>query len=497
VNVGTRSTSAPRGSHALDAPFVHRSGSCWVATVPVPGLEALSDEGQLRYSPMQVFEDDRRLGPAHCFHDHIARRGRGRFSHWGGVVYFSTSDNSDPNTNGRSYSFVIGSSDATDAARSVYLDRWYRKRELFHTSAVDLWNLHQEGEWFLAQGGRQTPPPVYCNMIGLTSFCNLKCTICGSQEAIDYEGVPRRSMDREVLTSVAETLFPFVSVVILASLGEPTIYPHFNTLLEKVHEHGCSIKLESNATALTPRMIDLLTSVSGELFFSIDATGALFEEVRRGAKWSEADRNVRRLVSQRDPRLTKINLYPTISRRTLPDMLNVTRWARDVGIEEITFHSYDPTMFAKEERPTEDEYAPEIARIREWLTSQAGKLSDFSVKVNGVEVNPGFDMQYDGTYPLRSLPKNHPISRGEYASHEWRCTVPKQNVDIGPDGQIYPCVWSGVRPQENTMGYATSKEGFAKAWFGERYVELRKSLRTDSTTCPNVAQCESCLKRYE
>ena len=52
-----------------------------------------------------VFEDGLMLGLAHASHDHIRRFGRGRFSHWGNQVIFSTSDNSDPNTNGRSYTF--------------------------------------------------------------------------------------------------------------------------------------------------------------------------------------------------------------------------------------------------------------------------------------------------------------------------------------------------------------------------------------------------------
>jgi SAM-dependent methyltransferase len=57
-----------------------------------------------RPSPARVLEDGRPLpGPANSMHDDIRSAGRGGFSFWYDFVYFSTSDNSDPRTNGRRY----------------------------------------------------------------------------------------------------------------------------------------------------------------------------------------------------------------------------------------------------------------------------------------------------------------------------------------------------------------------------------------------------------
>ena len=59
-------------------------------------------------SPMVIYENTRVLGPAHSLHADIASLGRGRYSHWKGAGFrFSTSDNSDPNKNGRYYWIVI------------------------------------------------------------------------------------------------------------------------------------------------------------------------------------------------------------------------------------------------------------------------------------------------------------------------------------------------------------------------------------------------------
>ena len=69
-------------------------------------------------STLRVFEDGRELGPAHSVHNDIRNIGKGRFSHWGSSLYFSASDNSDPRTNGRKYTYTIGTSSSTTTPES-------------------------------------------------------------------------------------------------------------------------------------------------------------------------------------------------------------------------------------------------------------------------------------------------------------------------------------------------------------------------------------------
>ena len=64
-------------------------------------------------SSLRLFENGVELGPAHSVHSEIINYGRGRFSHWGNVLYFSTSDNSDPRSNGRKYTYTTASSSTT------------------------------------------------------------------------------------------------------------------------------------------------------------------------------------------------------------------------------------------------------------------------------------------------------------------------------------------------------------------------------------------------
>ena len=54
-------------------------------------------------STLTVYENGKPLGPPHAPFDDIRKLGRGRFNHWENLVFFTTSDNSDPRTNGRTY----------------------------------------------------------------------------------------------------------------------------------------------------------------------------------------------------------------------------------------------------------------------------------------------------------------------------------------------------------------------------------------------------------
>lgn len=60
-------------------------------------------------SVLRVFENGQELGPPHSLHANIRQVGQGRFSHWGTDLYLSATDNSDPRTNGKTYTYCVPS----------------------------------------------------------------------------------------------------------------------------------------------------------------------------------------------------------------------------------------------------------------------------------------------------------------------------------------------------------------------------------------------------
>lgn len=100
--------AAARGGDTLHCielrpPFRRELGACWVT--PCPQWPA-GDSNEQQQALTFVLENGCPLGPGHAVHDDIRTAGQGRFSHWQQALYWSTSDNSDPHTNGRTYTVV-------------------------------------------------------------------------------------------------------------------------------------------------------------------------------------------------------------------------------------------------------------------------------------------------------------------------------------------------------------------------------------------------------
>ena len=86
----------------LPLPFAKEQGNAWLA--PIPQFAPLCDHiNDLYRSPLVLYEDLNPLPYQHALHDDIRRHGNGRYSHWISHLLFASSDNSDPNTNGRKY----------------------------------------------------------------------------------------------------------------------------------------------------------------------------------------------------------------------------------------------------------------------------------------------------------------------------------------------------------------------------------------------------------
>jgi 2-polyprenyl-3-methyl-5-hydroxy-6-metoxy-1,4-benzoquinol methylase len=77
------------------------TGSCFLCPLEIV---AASDDSDHPYASLvRLFEDSNPLGPPHAPHEEIRRLGSGAYSHWEGHLFFSTSDGSDPRSNGRVY----------------------------------------------------------------------------------------------------------------------------------------------------------------------------------------------------------------------------------------------------------------------------------------------------------------------------------------------------------------------------------------------------------
>lgn len=91
----------------LQRPFRGFSDSAFAVIANDTMFNGMADSADnTARSDIELYEDQAPLGPAHSVHTDVGKLGRGRFSHWRfaySMFLFSSSDNSDPNTNGRNY----------------------------------------------------------------------------------------------------------------------------------------------------------------------------------------------------------------------------------------------------------------------------------------------------------------------------------------------------------------------------------------------------------
>jgi hypothetical protein len=90
----------------LEKPFEKQGEYGFVALLPNLAPSA-DDSKNPRRSRALMCENNELIGTPHSIHDDIRSEGLGRFSHWERWLVFSTSDNSDANSNDREYTLVL------------------------------------------------------------------------------------------------------------------------------------------------------------------------------------------------------------------------------------------------------------------------------------------------------------------------------------------------------------------------------------------------------
>ena len=374
----------------------------------------------------------------------------------------------------------------------------YSVRELqsLATDPCDLWRLHPRGDYYRERGGITVPPPITANL-ALTNKCNLRCEICGSQKYLDQTETRRRHMAFHTVEAVAEAIFPFLVTVELNSQGDPMLYPEITGVLNLVAQHGCELKVQTNGTLFTDRIIDLLMRQHGEVNLSLDAVGPKFDEVRQGGVWAKAEPGLKRFLAARDPQKLSVGIYPTVTRRTIGEAIGVLDWAAEHDVDTVVFHRYSPIQDSFEERPSEAETDRMRENLAAWTARNENRVRVYfeGLCLNSIEPKLRKSLFASGKHAFRAVyaPLNYPIDTDQPgADRHFTCTAPNSYAEIGLDGQLAAC----CRSQESPIGYATSVESFADAWFGENYQRIRRSLARGATGPYPLPDCEGCMKFF-
>lgn len=300
-------------SFSWTASFRPEEGHCW--TTAIPGSFRAEVEG--RDAPVELHEDGVALPHGDAVHDEIRQQGLGRYSVWGDTLYLSTSDNSSPRLNGRTYELVCG-----EVRRPLASG--------LQPNSDSGRNLIQAHEEYSAGAETMAAKPSLISFIA-TSDCNIDCPSC-SQNLVRLLRVQHRGeTELEILD-----LVPYLTQLIWHG-GEPYLIQHFREFIDRFQPEdnpNLTFGFTSNGTLLNEEELDKLAKfpfVNASI--SIDSfVEDTFHVIRAGARYDNVVRNTLRAVERYDDPFFVMSVGMIINKLNLAELPANLRFAMDHGI---------------------------------------------------------------------------------------------------------------------------------------------------------------------
>lgn len=260
------------------APFTQEDGFCHLARLP----EDFWAEAKARADEIELLENGAPLAIANSPHVDIRGQGMGRFSAANGWLWFSTSDNSDPASNGRSYALRCGDQEVSLAH--------------FDAASRSGRNLRKAYEEYMAGAAKVEASPSMISFIS-TADCNIDCPSC-SQNLVRYAKVQHRKETTEDVLAHVPDLVQFIW-----HGGEPFLIKRFRDFVDGFETEmnpNLTFGFTSNGMMITAAEAEKLAKFPRlNASVSIDSfTPETFKYIRAGAVFDRVVENTLRLVKK-------------------------------------------------------------------------------------------------------------------------------------------------------------------------------------------------------
>lgn len=260
------------------APFTQEDGFCSLARLPEDFWAGVKD----RAGEIELLENGAPLPVANAPHVDIRGQGMGRFSAANGWLWFSTSDNSDPASNGRSYALRCGDQEVVLAH--------------FDANSRSGRNLRKAYAEYMAGAAKVEASPSMISFIS-TADCNIDCPGC-SQNLVRYAKVQHRSETTEDVLAHVPDLVQFIW-----HGGEPFLIKRFRDFVDGFETEmnpNLTFGFTSNGMMITAAEAEKLSKFPRlNASVSIDSfTPETFKHIRAGAVFDRVVENTLRLVEK-------------------------------------------------------------------------------------------------------------------------------------------------------------------------------------------------------
>jgi sulfatase maturation enzyme AslB (radical SAM superfamily) len=261
-------------------PWRHESGYCYLVEIPESFIKLAGES----LNEAELLENGTPLPFPSGMHDDIRKLGEGRYSVWGRSLYFSTSDNSDPSDNGRSY--------------ELNLPHGRIKLQGLVIDSVSGQNILKAREEYREGVEVMSAKPTMISLIS-TADCNIDCPGC-SQNMVRLVRVQHRAETVPDILAHVRYLYQFIW-----HGGEPYLIKRFRQFVDDFRTEdnpNLAFGFTSNGTMLTANEFGKL-----QKFPRINASISMdsfnketFEKIRKGADYDKVLGNVLRAIATYD-----------------------------------------------------------------------------------------------------------------------------------------------------------------------------------------------------
>ncbi len=297
-------------------------------------------------------------------------------------------------------------------------------------------------------------------ILELTNACNLRCVMCGRDEARFSKTVFDLSyLDR--LTKVLEV----TEEVTLFGWGEPTIHPKFKEILEYLRRYPTRKYFVTNGTRLKSIRDALFEYQVDIMAVSLDgARASTNDKIRIGSNFEQIVSDLSLIVKQKQKlgvSYPYINFVFTAMQSNLQEIPDLVRLACDLGLEEVKVV---------------------------YLTVFSDKLLSESLWEQQEEVKRVFNESIQLAESLGVKIKLPYIQGEDIAGRNYHkdCFVGWRDFFLGSDGYVRPCQSSA------TKLFPYSKyDTFEEMWNSAEYQDFRSRVN-DPETMPG--ECKRCYQ---
>jgi len=291
----------------------------------------------------------------------------------------------------------------------------------------------------------------------LSRICNLNCIYCyaGSGAALPGE----LSYD-EIIGAMHQGADLGARKIIVLGGGEPTAYPRIMDVLREIHSRGLEIELFTNATLLTPALVDEFLKLGVNPVIKSNSRDPEIQDLLAGKKGTHA-------AIQNGLKLLQDAGYPTdelslgaqtiVCNQNYDELPDMWRWLRDQSI--IPYFE----MITEQGRAKEN---GDLAVTTERLQTLFTELSRIDREEYGIEWQP-----------------KPPVAAFTCQRHLYSCTVTST-------GDVVPC--PGVDVPTGNIRKQPLAEILATSEVFRDLRNIRQTIKGKCKECELTSQCYGC-----